>query len=134
MSVSTDTCWYEMQQRPVINVVIQFSTPDFKLSTFITSAINDDDRCDQEGVYSWCSQNTTQLLPALNKSFVKPSVKYHDHCLAFNASSSTDDSSALSRTSCADDSLPFICEPSSEREPCPGVSSCVKNVKCIIII
>jgi hypothetical protein len=71
----------------------------------------------------------TQLLPTLITSFMKPSVKYHDHCLAFNATSGTENSSVLARTSCANDKLPFICEPSCERPTCPDVSSCAKNVK-----
>jgi hypothetical protein len=110
---------------------IKFSNPDFKLSTFITSAIDEGDRCDMEGVHSWCSKNKTQLLPNLLKSFMKPSVKYYDHCLAFNASSSKDNSSALARTSCANNRLPFICEPSCEGPACPDTSSCAKNVICI---
>jgi len=112
---------------------LKLTNPDFKLSTFITSAVNDDDRCDQEGVYSWCSLNKTLLLPALMKSFTKPSVKYQDRCLAFNASSSTDNSSALARTSCTENSLPFICEPSSKSPTCPGATICVKNVKHLML-
>jgi hypothetical protein len=64
---------------------------------------------------------------------MKPSVKYQDRCLAFNASSSTDNSSALARTSCTENSLPFICETSSESPTCPGASICVKNVKHLML-
>jgi hypothetical protein len=97
----------------------------------MTSAINEGDRCDVEGEYTWCSQNTT-IIPALMKSFLKPSLNvYHDRCLAFNASSSADNSSAMMRTSCAN-KLPFICELQCSGPTCPAASTCAKNVLHII--
>jgi hypothetical protein len=110
----------------------QLANPDFELSTFITSASYDDDRCGVEGAYSWCSQKTKQLLiPTLIKSFLKPSVNaLHERCLAFNSSPSTDNLSTLTHISCTNDRLPFICEPSCEGPTCPDASSCAKNVKC----
>jgi hypothetical protein len=103
---------------------------DYKLSTFITSGINEGDRCDVEGEYSWCSRNSIKLIPDLMKSFLKPSLNaYRDRCLAFNASSSADNSSAMMRTSCTNDLLPFICEPQCTGPICPAASQCVKNVR-----
>jgi hypothetical protein len=103
---------------------------DYKLSTFITSGINEVDRCDVEGEYSWCSQNSIKLIPDLMKSFLKPSLNAsRDRCLAFNASSSADNSSAMMRTSCINDHLPFICEPQCTGPICPAASECVKNVR-----
>jgi hypothetical protein len=105
----------------------------YSLSTFITSAINEGDRCDVEGEYSWCTQNTTKLIPDLMKAFLKPSVNaYHNRCLAFNASSSADNSSALARTSCTNNSLPFICELLCAGPTCPAAERCAKNVKHIL--
>jgi hypothetical protein len=105
---------------------------DFKLSTFITSASNEGDRCESQGMYSWCSQKATQMLPNLIKSFLKPSANAtQERCLAFNASSSTDNSSALAHTSCANDQLPFICEHPCTGPTCPAPSICAKNVKSV---
>jgi hypothetical protein len=81
-----------------------------------------------QGGYSWCSQNT-KLIPDLIKTFLKPTGNAtNERCLAFNASSSTDNSSALTHTSCANDQLPFICEPICSGPTCPAAANCVKNV------
>jgi hypothetical protein len=110
-------------------LISQIVSLDYKLSTFITSASNEGDMCELQGMYSWCSQKTMQLIPAMVKSFLKPSPNAtHERCLAFNASSSTDNSSALAHTSCTNDQLPFICEHPCVAPTCPAASECAKNV------
>jgi len=80
-------------------------------------------------MYSWCSQNSTEMLPTLIKSFLKPSTNAsHERCLAFNSTSKADNSSALAHTSCANDRLPFICELPCAGPTCPAALTCAKNV------
>jgi hypothetical protein len=95
----------------------------------MTSGSNEGDGCDVQGVYSWCSQNSTQLImPDLIKSFLAPSANAsQERCVALNISSTTDNSSALNHFSCAEQ-LPYICEPLCYSATCPAASKCAKNV------
>jgi hypothetical protein len=95
----------------------------------MTSASNEGDRCDVQGVYSWCAQQNSKLLPDLIKTYLKPAVNAsQERCVAMDTSNTTDISSALTHVSCASEKLPFICEPLCMGPTCPAASGCAKNV------
>jgi hypothetical protein len=103
---------------------------DFKVKTFMTSGSNEGDGCDVQGVYSWCSQNASQLIiPDLIKSFLTPAANAsQERCVALNTSSTKDNSSALNLISCASEQFPYICEPLCISATCPTATNCAKNV------
>jgi Lectin C-type domain len=101
--------------------------------TFMTSGSNEGASCEVQGVYNWCTSGNTLLLPDLIKMFLKPTANAsHERCVALNASSNTDNSSALTHVSCAGKQFPFICEPLCIQATCPLASVCAKNVINII--